>query len=104
MENNRLKEKIIMLTILGIFFIIYLQAVTLFTAKSYGLSGFYPFYYSIIWTVKAYQTDMIIFNNLIKAYTTFLIILLIGLLVIARYRYNAKNKQKLNDSLHGSAR
>lgn len=104
MRNNRLKEKVIMLTILGIFFIIYLQTVTLFTAKSYGLSGFYPFYYSIIWTVKAYQTDMTVFNNLIKAYTTFLIILLIGLLVIARYRYSAKNKQKLNDSLHGSAR
>lgn len=104
MENNRLKEKIIMLIIFGIFFIIYLQAVTLFAAKSYNLNGFYPFYYSIIWAVKAYNTDMTVFNNLMKGYTTFLIILLIGLLVIARYRYSAKNKQKLNDSLHGSAR
>lgn len=104
MENNRLKEKIIMLIILGIFFIIYLQAVTLFTAKSYNLNGFYPFYYSIIWAVKAYHTDMDVFNNLMKGYAAFLIILLIGLLVIARYRYSAKNKQKLNDSLHGSAR
>ena len=104
MENNRLKEKIIMLIILGIFFIIYLQAVTLFTAKSYNLNGFYPFYYSIIWVVKAYHTDMDVFNNLMKGYAAFLIILLIGLLVIARYRYSAKNKQKLNDSLHGSAR
>lgn len=104
MENNRLKEKIIMLIILGIFFIIYLQAVTLFAAKSYDLNGFYPFYYSIIWAVKAYHTDMAVFNNLMKGYAAFLIILLIGLLVIARYRYSAKNKQKLNDSLHGSAR
>ena len=104
MENNRLKEKIIMLIIFGIFFIIYLQAVTLFAAKSYNLNEFYPFYYSIIWAVKAYNTDMTVFNNLMKGYTTFLIILLIGLLVIARYRYSAKNKQKLNDSLHGSAR
>ena len=93
-----------MLIILGIFFIIYLQAVTLFTAKSYNLNGFYPFYYSIIWAVKAYHTDMDVFNNLMKGYAAFLIILLIGLLVIARYRYSAKNKQKLNDSLHGSAR
>lgn len=104
MENNRLKEKIIMLIILGIFFIIYLQAVTLFAAKSYDLNGFYPFYYSIIWAVKAYHKDMAVFNNLMKGYAAFLIILLIGLLVIARYRYSAKNKQKLNDSLHGSAR
>ena len=104
MENSRLKEKIIMLIILGIFFIIYLQAVTLFTAKSYNLNGFYPFYYSIIWAVKAYHTDMAVFNNLMKGYAAFLIILFIGLLVIARYRYSAKNKQKLNDSLHGSAR
>lgn len=93
-----------MLIILGIFFIIYLQAVTLFTAKSYNLNGFYPFYYSIIWAVKAYHTDMAVFNNLMKGYAAFLIILFIGLLVIARYRYSAKNKQKLNDSLHGSAR
>lgn len=93
-----------MLIILGIFFIIYLQAVTLFAAKSYDLNGFYPFYYSIIWAVKAYHTDMAVFNNLMKGYAAFLIILLIGLLVIARYRYSAKNKQKLNDSLHGSAR
>lgn len=93
-----------MLIIFGIFFIIYLQAVTLFAAKSYNLNEFYPFYYSIIWAVKAYNTDMTVFNNLMKGYTTFLIILLIGLLVIARYRYSAKNKQKLNDSLHGSAR
>lgn len=104
MENSRLKEKIIMLIILGIFFIIYLQAVTLFTAKSYNLNGFYPFYYSIIWAVKAYHADMAVFNNLMKGYAAFLIILFIGLLVIARYRYSAKNKQKLNDSLHGSAR
>lgn len=87
-----------------IFILIYLQAVTLFIAKSNNLAGFYPFYYSIIWAYKAYNHNQVIFNDILEKYMALFIILVLGLIVVARYKYNIINQQKINKRLHGSAR
>lgn len=87
-----------------IFILIYLQAVTLFIAKSNNLVGFYPFYYSIIWAYKAYNHNQVIFNDILEKYMALFIILVFGLIVAARYKYNIINQQKINKRLHGSAR
>lgn len=100
--NNSYKIK--MMLIFVIFILIYLQAVTLFIAKSNNLAGFYPFYYSIIWTYKAYNHNQVIFNDILEKYMALFIILVLGLIVAARYKYNIINQQKINKRLHGSAR
>ena len=96
--------RIKMILIFVIFILIYLQAVTLFIAKSNNLAGFYPFYYSIIWTYKAYNHNQVIFNDILEKYMALFIILVLGLIVAARYKYNIINQQKINKRLHGSAR
>lgn len=100
--NNSYKIK--MMLIFVIFILIYLQAVTLFIAKSNNLAGFYPFYYSIIWAYKAYNHNQVIFNDILEKYMALFIILVFGLIVAARYKYNIINQQKINKRLHGSAR
>ena len=100
--NNSYKIK--MMLIFVIFILIYLQAVTLFIAKSNNLVGFYPFYYSIIWAYKAYNHNQVIFNDILEKYMALFIILVLGLIVAARYKYNIINQQKINKRLHGSAR
>lgn len=103
-KKNRTKEKITVLLIFAVFFIIYLQVVTMFIAKSYSLQGFYPFYYSIIWLFKAYNINTTIFSSVIEKFTTLFIIPCFSFIVIARYKYMLGNKQKLNEILHGSAK
>lgn len=100
--NNSYRIKMILIFV--IFILIYLQAVTLFIAKSNNLAGFYPFYYSIIWTYKAYNHNQVIFNDILEKYMALFIILVLGLIVAARYKYNIINQQKINKRLHGSAR
>lgn len=100
--NNSYKIKIMLIFV--IFILIYLQAVTLFIAKSNNLAGFYPFYYSIIWAYKAYNHNQVIFNDILEKYMALFIILVLGLIVVARYKYNIINQQKINKRLHGSAR
>lgn len=100
--NNSYRIKMILIFV--IFILIYLQAVTLFIAKSNNLAGFYPFYYSIIWAYKAYNHNQVIFNDILEKYMALFIILVLGLIVAARYKYNIINQQKINKRLHGSAR
>lgn len=100
--NNSYRIKMILIFV--IFILIYLQAVTLFIAKSNNLAGFYPFYYSIIWAYKAYNYNQVIFNDILEKYMALFIILVLGLIVAARYKYNIINQQKINKRLHGSAR
>lgn len=104
MEKDKTRYAITVLFILLLFFIVYLQAVTIFITKAYGLNGFYPFYYSIIWLFNAYQTNTAVFNDILEKFSACMVVLLIGLVVAARYRYYINNKQKLNKNLHGSAR
>lgn len=99
---NRKKEKLAALIIFTSFVILYLQAVTFFIAKSYDLQGYYPFYYGVIWALKAYNANAAAFYEIMKKFSTFLIIPAFSLLVIAKYRYAAHSKQKLNKNLHGS--
>lgn len=99
-----IKQKIITLFILIITLVIYLQAVTILIAKSFGLKGFYYFYNSIIWLINANNTNQEVFNSILEKFAACFIILILGLLLVARYKYVINNKQKLNQNLHGSAR
>ena len=99
-----IKQKIITLFILIITLVIYLQAVTILIAKSFGLKGFYYFYNSIIWLINANNTNQEVFNSILEKFAACFIILILGLLLAARYKYVINNKQKLNQNLHGSAR
>ena len=104
MSDSKSKTKLITLLIFTIFLVIYLQAVTIFIAKTNHLTGYYPFYYSIIWAYKAYTVNTNIFNSILEKFTACFIILVAGMLAAARYNYAVMNRQKLNKNLHGSAR
>ena len=74
MSDSKSKTKLITLLIFTIFLVIYLQAVTIFIAKTNHLTGYYPFYYSIIWAYKAYTVNTNIFNSILEKFTACFII------------------------------
>lgn len=97
-----LKQRIIMLLIFITTLIIYLQTVTIFLNKTYNLYNDSMFYQSLIILYNSYNT--VRFNDYIEIYAACMLILVIGLLVMARYKYAIINKQNINEKLHGSAR
>lgn len=85
--------------------IIYLQVVTVYIAHSHNLTKLLPFWKSLIWLYKSsiYNKNMQ-YNEISSSFFLFLFIPIIGLMLTAYYRWNARNQRHKSKNLHGSAR
>lgn len=85
--------------------IIYLQVVTVYIAHSHNLPKLLPFWKSLIWLYKSniYNKNTQ-YNEISSSFLLFIFIPIIGLILTAYYRWDARNQRHKSKNLHGSAR